>query len=327
MSWMTLSEIRAGFPSTPSADELVDELVLLGHRVRTSKSSRVDTLYCRDGLVLKQRVTVVREEYRSLAEDLADYLVECLQSDNTLEWDYHGLYDGERIGTGASATYTARIAVVTCTCGPMSGKTSTPTVYPSQDAGMQSVAFTDGPGYPPTEGRTVEAEASRANEADGFHVIATTTIYGVPYSDLARNPWLPWYPMRQSFTGERPYEVSRDETIDLVCYDNGKKILQHVRTVVTEFRSTPIGRVDALVSGNTSQTSKSYQYAVPIGSGTGVGWQYFNVRSGSTFANASATTTQPATDRRATARLTDEEKNLFTVTVTSNEYWITREAV
>lgn len=321
MSWRKLSELTSS-----TASGVVTELVSLGHKVKSSRSSRVDTLYEQNGISLKQNVEVLREEYRALADDLADYLVQNLSYDDTMEWTYYGLYDGGYSGSGTNRTYSAYLAPVKCTCGHPSTTSSQPTLYPSQASNMSSYSFLEDAGYGPTAGTRVEVDGSRSNEADGFRVTVTTTTYGVPYTNLPRNPWCPWYPQRSSFS-PKAYDVTREQTIDLVCYDNSKKILQNVKTVVSEIRDVPFDKVDALISANTSLTSKQVQYAVAIGSGSSVGYQYFNVRTGGPFASSTATTTTHATDSRATARLTDPDNNLFTVTTTTSEYWLTREAV
>lgn len=292
MGWITLAEANAACGAeeeggSAAAADVLAWLDGIGAVVRTSHESATLRLYDRK-FHLRQDVATDTREIRGLAHDLAEWLADELQVDTTVQRTYYALVSG----AWSNNAWTSIDAVpVTVTTGPDADTKTTVRFYPAGSGG--GVARTM---YLPTEGRTVVANARRANEADGWTVALTETVYGVPYSPDAKSVFAPGVVDTMAVGSV----VSKSSSRTFVFSFNGSVLFQTETTTVTEFAFLSADEAAAKVSENTSDA----QYISVSKSSSGM-TVYREVKNGS--------------QKTASARYVDEERG-WTVSVTECVY-------
>ncbi len=144
------------------------------------------------------------------------------------------------------------------------------------------------------------AEARRANEADGWTVALTETVYGVPYTEDARSVFTPGLPDIMSGSGQ---VVSKSSSRTFVFSYAGYVLYQTEATTVTEYSFLTQAEAAQKVADNTADAS--YKRVSKASGGVTV---YREVKSG--------------TQKTASARYVDAE-NGWTVSVTEVAYGYT----
>lgn len=291
MAWIALAEANAACGAeegeNAAAADVLAWLDGIGAVVRTSHESATLRLYDRT-FHLRQDVSTDAREIRGLAHDLAEWLADGLQSDTTVQRTYYALVSG----SFSNNAWTSVDAVpVIATTGPDADEKKVVHYHP---AGI-------GNGFArkmslPTEGRTVAANARRTNEADGWTVALTETVYGVPYTPDEKNVFVTEVvdPMAVGSV------VSKASSRTFVFSFSGAVLFQTETTTVTEFAFLSKAEADEKVAANTSDA----QYVRVSKSSSGV-TVYREVKNGS--------------QKTASARYVDEERG-WTVSVTECVY-------
>lgn len=288
MAWITLEEARAACGASAGAAAVLAWLDGLGAVVRTGRTPVASRLYARKYLLAQEVVTETRE-VRGLARGLAAFLADGLRSSNLVEHTYYALISAKH-GSGTTWDYIENVPV-SVTAGPRSATSTSVDFCPG--GGVYSVRRSFNL---PTEGREVAAEARRANEADGWTVALTETVYGVPYTNDGKNVFVPDLPDIAK-TGA---VVSKSSSRTYVFSFAGAVLFQTETTTVTEYTRLTQAEAAQKVADNTADAS---YVRVSKASGGVTVWR--EVRSG--------------TQKTASARYVDAE-NGWTVSVTAVAY-------
>lgn len=316
MGWITLEQARSGAGTTESSNAAAKLIATWLRGINASYVVSHDhptvTTYSRDGIAFQQEKDVHVREYRGLAQDLAEFLSRWLGEDTTRTWPMFGL---DALGNTheVDATYGA----------PSSTRAQT-LYYKAGDAGswksVTNIATLLGSNfYPPTDGKTVEVSAQRANAADGWMARVTTTTFVAPnYASNATNvvrginlSFIP-FPTNESQNGA---VVSKSQTKTFVTYDGTTPVYQTVETVTREYRNLTLAQATSKIDSETVSRSKTIDVKVVVSWGTaGTTYKNVTVRGGGTNG------TTAATDKEATSRA--QGGGLYTVTVTEITYQV-----
>lgn len=296
MGWITLAEAQAGAQTTDLSTEAAELIAAwLGARhdeVMVSAEMSDELLYGQHGISLRQRVSVVRREYRGLAADLAVFLADYLPKDNTAVRTWCAVWNA----TYANSTY-SNIEFDTCavTGGP-DGGANTVTYHPTGKQSPAIAVATTGL----STGLRRTATASRANDADGYVVVTETYVYDAPYSPDAYPRFCPKsYPVKGSgdslATG---VVVSKSNNRQFVFSYSNSPLYVTEATEVVEYRNLTQTQAMDYVSQATAAT---YRLAQHRASATGVSNYTTVVKIG--------------TEKTADARYIDAERG-WTATIT-----------
>ena len=308
MSWITLAEARTGAntsASTNAAAKLIAtwlEGLKAGYEV--SHDHPTETVFSRDGISLVQEMDISVKEYRGLAKDLAEFLAQYLQENNTRKWKMYGItsngemYESETTYGGPASSAKAYLYYW------LGGAGQTKSV---------STSF-----YPPTDGLMVEAHAERANSADGWMVRAIATSYTVPDPGYHSNNRT----VNKAFIPCPPTEakngvvVSQSKQKTYVSNDGTNSVYQNVTTVVREYRCLTQAEANTKVTSEAASNSKTYDVRVLVSWGTlGSYYKNMQVRGGGDDGQTAAT------DKVATSR--PQGDGLYTVSVNEVTYQVT----
>lgn len=315
IGWITLAQAQTGASTTASTNAAAKLIAtwLDGQNacVTVSHTHPTETLYSREGISLKQELDVLVVEYRGLAKDLADFLAQYLNEDNTRQWLMYGIDQFNNIHE-AEITY-----------GPPSNSYATALYYWVGGAGSSKYVTDLNTKlghyfYPPTDGKTVEAEAQRSNAADGWFVRVTTTLYLVPspypytYSSRDINKAFIPVPPAEAWNG---VTVSQNKQKTFLAYNNNTPVYQNVTTTVKEYRYLTLAQASSKVASESAgaSNSRTFDVRVAVSWGTG-GTSYKNitVRGGGNDGSTAAT------DKVVTSR--PQGHGLYTVTVNEITY-------
>lgn len=316
MGWITLAQAQTGASTTDSTNAAAKLIAtwLDGQNacVNVSHTHPTNTVYSRDGITLQQEMDVQVVEYRGLAKDLADFIAQYLNENNTRQWRMYGIDTYNNIHE-AEITYgqpsTSSANTVYYWIGEAGGYKYVTDIY--QKLGHSF--------YPPTDGKAVEAEAQRSNAADGWVVRVTTTLYPVPspysYTSSARTinkAFIP-VPPAEAWNG---VTVSENKQKTFVAYDGNTPVYQNVTTVVKEYRYLTLAQASAKVTSEAANNSRTLDVRVVVSWGTG-GTTYKNI----TVRGGGTNGTTAATDKVATSR--PQGEGLYTVSVNEITYQVT----
>lgn len=279
MGWITLAEARLG-ANTSASTNVAAKLIATwlydrGAGFDISHTHPTETTFSRDGISVVQERDVKVIEYRALSQDLADFLAQYLNENNTQEWPLFGvtangdshmasaIYGPPASSTGAWYTYYKG-----------AGATSTVENGGSSSAGL-GYNF-----YPPTTGTAVDAISSRSNAADGWMVRVTTTQYICPNYQGARatcKAFLPFPPA--AIRGGVVVSDHGEKTF--VAYDGNTPVYQNVNTIVREYRYLTQSQASNKVSSEKTSNSRTFDVRVAVSWGTsGTTYKNISVRGG-----------------------------------------------
>ena len=296
MGWTTLAEAQAGAQTTDLSTEAAELIAAwLGARhdeVIVSAEMSDELLYGQHGISLRQRVSVMRREYRGLAADLAVFLADYLPNDNTAVRTWCAVWNA----TYANSTYSnVEFDTFTVTGGP-DGSTNTVTYHPT---GQQSPAIAVATTGLSTGFRRT-ATASRANDADGYTVVAETYVYYAPYSPDINPRFCPKsYPVKGNgdslATG---VVVSKSNNGQFVFSYSNSPLYVTEATEIVEYRNLTQTQATNYMSQATPATYILAQH-----------------RASKTGSNNYTTIIKAGTEKTAEARYIDAERG-WTATIT-----------
>ena len=171
----------------------------------------------------------------------------------------------------------------------------------SESGGYAAVAI--------TTGSKTDYVPSRANEADGWHVTKTVTVY----SAAAATGWSTTRPTAAT----SGIVVSEDADKQFLANSLGTSIFQNTSTVVKEYPFLTYAEAQAKVAAEKQAGSRVYDVQVATAWSTAEGvtaWKNVTVRGGS------PTSQKHGTDKVPTLRYDGPERG-WVVTVTETEYW------
>ena len=312
MGWITLSQAQAGAGTTDTtnASAILIATWLEGQKAGyvVSHTHPIETVYSRDGIDLKQEIDITVKEYRGLAKDLAEFLARYLYENNTVQWTMYGITSTEDIHE-AEITYGAPQSSYADTLAYKIGGSGTNKYLQSINSLLGHYFF------PPSNGKLVEADAQRANAADGWMVRATTTNYIAPdYTSTSRvinKAFIP-LPPTEAWNG---IVVSQSKQKIFVAYDGATPYYQNTTTVVREYRYLTKSQAAAKVNSEATNNSRTRDIRVKVAWGAG-GDTYKNisVRDGGSGKTA-------GTDKVATSR--PQGRGFYTVSVNEITYQVT----
>ena len=315
MGWITLAEARTGAntnASTNAAAKLIATwLEGQGAGFTTSHDHPTDNIFSRDGIAFVQEMDIVVKEYRGIAKDLADFLAQYLNENNTRKWKMYGL------------TTTGDIHEVEATYGPPASANVATLYYWQGGAGtvksLTNLSAKLGSSfYPPTDGTQVVANAQRANASDGWMVRVVNTSYIMPqygYANQARTVNKAFIPLppNEAWNG---VVVSEHKEKTFLTYDGNTPVYQNVTTVVREYRYLTLAQATAKVTSETASNSKTLDVQVQVSWSSSGGTVTKNVvvRGGGTNGKTAAT------DKVPTSR--PQGDGLYTVSVNEITYQV-----
>lgn len=306
MAWITLAEARAA--SGASGDTAADAKAIAGWLAEngasfeTSSHKSQNLIFARDGMSFVQAVATTVVEYRGLAQDCADFLAEHLNEDDTRSWNFYGV------------SASGEVYCVEATYGPPASSSVNGAYYKVGETGSWKLRSKTV--YLPTNGTSVDAQASRANDSGGYLVSATTTVYEAPdYHSSARKVNVAFIPVPPT-EASSGIVVSVGKTKTYLSSDHGTDVFQNTTTVVKEYRYLSSQEAEAKVASEQASNSRTYDVSVVVSWGSqGTYTKNIQTRGG---ANAGRTA---ATDKTAVSRPMGD--GLCCVTVTETTYQVT----
>lgn len=293
MAWLSLAQAKSKANVTANslaaAKTVITWLTENGYCFSTAHVHPINTTFSRSGISFKQELDVESFEIHGITKDLAEWLCRWRQEDTTIVWDMYGIDSKGEIYT-VEATYGKPYFTTSSVYYWIGGAGNSKSVSgANRPVAISSTADNSDAGI------RVELENGRANEAGGWHVTMTRTVFFCPdYSSNSSgrmNPAFIPVPPKEASDG---IVVSTNKQKTLVAYDGGTPVYQNVTQTVREYRYLTAAAAATKVTSEAKNASRVIDVRVLVSWGTG-GSTYKNVqvRGGGSNGTTAATDVVP----------------------------------